>query len=99
MAMELKIEGDETILLLSGQVDMKSTPELKKMLGTVETTRNLVVLAEDLTYIDSSGVACLLMVYKKFVASPSTIILRRPNESLTSVLKILKFDSLFKIED
>ena len=99
MAMELKVEGDETILLLSGEVDVKSTPELKKMLGNVETSRNLVVSAEELTYIDSSGVACLLMAYKKFVASPSTIILRRPNDALTSVLKILKFDSLFTIEE
>lgn len=98
MAMELKVEGDETILVLSGEVDMKSTPDLKKMLGTVETTRNLVVIAEELNYIDSSGVACLLMAYKTFLPSSSTIILRRPNDALLSVLKILKFDSLFTVE-
>ena len=98
MPMTLKIEGNETVLHLSGEVDVKSTPELKKMVSDVELSHNLVVIADELTYIDSSGVACLLMAYKKFAAGAGTVILRRPSDALVSVLKILKFDSLFPIE-
>ncbi|MDB3891564.1 STAS domain-containing protein [Alphaproteobacteria bacterium] len=99
MAMEITIDGDNTVLVLSGEIDVKSTPDLKKILNEVDTTRNLVVVGSDLTYIDSSGVACLLMAYKKFAAAPTEVILQNPSDALTSVLKILKFDTLFKIEN
>lgn len=98
MAMDLNIEGDVTMLHLSGDIDVKSTPDLKKLLSEVDTSRNLVVVARDLTYIDSSGVACLLMAYKKFAASPANVILKSPSDGLMSVLKILKFDTLFTVE-
>ena len=98
MAMALNSEGDQTILLLSGEVDVKSTPELKKLLTDVDITRDLIVDGSALTYIDSSGVACLLMAYKKFAASEHAVILRSPSDALLSVLKVLKFDTLFTIE-
>lgn len=98
MAMTLNTEGAQTILFLSGEVDIKSTAELKKLIGDVDVARDLIVDGSALSYIDSSGVACLLMAYKKFAAGAGTVKLRTPSDALLSVLKVLKFDSLFPIE-
>lgn len=98
MAMTLTTEGNQTILLLSGEVDVKSTPELKKLLNDVDIAHDLIVDGAELSYIDSSGVACLLMAYKKFAAGAGTVKLRAPSDALLSVLRVLKFDSLFPIE-
>lgn len=98
MAFEIQTHDDETALYLRGDVNISMTSELRAALETIPSHIDMTVHASDLVYIDSSGVACLMLAYKHLKASGATIRLRSPSETLMNVLKTLRFDSLFVID-
>ena len=92
---KIVIEEDHQLLTLSGRISIENTQQLKSLFADLDSSRDLIVDAKELEYIDSSGVACLLIGYKKLTAGGHKLVLREPSEALTTVLKILKFDGLF----
>lgn len=94
----IDLEDDHHLLVLDGSLTVETSPTLKSLLTDLDGGRDLVVDASGLEYIDSSGVACLLIAYKKLTANGHSLILRAPSEALLAVLKVMKFQDLFKTE-
>lgn len=94
----IETEYDHHLLKLSGKINAQNSDELKSLFGGLDASRNLVIDAAGIDYIDSSGIACIIIAYKKLVASGKALKLRNPSSSLMTVLEVLKFDSLFQIE-
>ena len=91
--------GEEaTYLILSGDVTIHNTPELKVALTKLDAKKDLIVESADLAYIDSSGIACLILAYKTLKAGGGQLRLHKPSPALIHVLQTLKFDSLFQID-
>lgn len=95
---EIIEDSDATRLILKGDVTIQHTPELKSSLVKLNNSKDLIVESEELNYIDSSGVACLVLAYKSLTAGGSKLRLHQPSAPLIHVLQTLKFDSLFMIE-
>lgn len=93
--MEILPEGDVNLLVLSGSISIQNSQQLKTLFTELDASRDLVIDASDLEYIDSSGVACMIIAYKKLLSSGHKLRLRQPSQALLEVLKILKFDTLF----
>jgi len=93
---KLELEGENHVLKLEGRISIENTQQLKSLFADLDGSRDLIIDAETLEYIDSSGVACLVIGYKKLGMGGKSLFLRNPSEALTTVLKILKFESLFK---
>lgn len=91
-------EDDHHLLKLTGQINIQNSQQLKSLFADLDASRDLIIDASALEYIDSSGVACMIIAYKKLMTNGHVLKLRNPSEALMSVLKVLKFDSLFKIE-
>ena len=98
MAYQLDITEDAVILTLTGDVNIAANAELRAALDKAPKTTDLIVHSEALDYIDSSGVACLIMAYKSYSKQGQKVRLHNPSAALMNVLKTLKFDSLFIIE-
>jgi anti-sigma B factor antagonist len=94
----IEVEYDHHLLKLSGKINAQNSHQLKSLFGDLDASRNLVIDAAGVDYIDSSGIACIIIAYKKLVASDKALKLRNPSSSLMTVLEVLKFDSLFQIE-
>ena len=94
---KIELEDDNHVLKLEGRISIENTQQLKALFSDLDGSRNLIIDGRDLEYIDSSGVACLVIAYKKLSQHGNSLLLRKPSEALTTVLKILKFDSLFKV--
>ena len=100
MAFEINQTPEATILTLSEDINISSSSELRTALSAAPSELDLIIYSADLDYIDSgSGVACLIMAYKKLTAAGAKVRLIQPSAALMNVLKILKFDSLFSVED
>ena len=99
MAFEINQTPEATILTLSEDINISSSSELRTALSAAPSELDLIIYSADLDYIDSSGVACLIMAYKQLTAAGAKVRLIQPSAALTNVLKILKFDSLFSVED
>ena len=89
----------KTLLTLRGSITIENSAALKKQLATLDPEQNLIVHCDELEYIDSSGVACLILAFTARSKQGAKVILQSPYEALMRVLEILKFTSFFTIRD
>lgn len=92
---EIKVQNDKVVLVLSGSVSISDVAPLRKELQSLDSTKDLIVDASGLDYIDSSGVACLIFAYSARAKQGARVLLQNPSEALTRVLDTLKFTSFF----
>lgn len=96
---DISTHDGATVLTLTGSITIENSAALKKQLSELEASQDLIVECHDLEYIDSSGVACLILAYTARAKNGAKVILRAPSEALLRVLEILKFTGFFTIEN
>jgi len=95
---DISTSGNDVVLTLTGSITMENSLALKNQLTALDAAKDLIIACPDLEYIDSSGVACLILAYRARSKEGAKVILRSPSEALTRVLDILKFTNLFEME-
>ena len=95
MAFDIRISGEHARVILSGDVDLQTTSDLKTEITKISGVQQLEIDASSVTYIDSSGVACLIFAYSQRAKQGARVMLQNPSEALTRVLDTLKFSSFF----
>ena len=93
----LSIEGDKGVLTLSGDVDLQTTADLKSEIATLRGISVLQIDASGVDYIDSSGIAVLLMTRQHCGNLGIALELSVISEPVYRVLHIAKLDQLFTI--
>ena len=97
MAFDVRVSGEHARVILSGDVDLQTTSDLKTEITKISGVSQLEIDASSVTYIDSSGVAVLLMA-RQFCAQQN-IALSLPSISAAvhRVLEIAKLDKILPI--
>lgn len=97
MAFDVRVSGEHARVILSGDVDLQTTSDLKTEITKITGVTQLEIDASSVTYIDSSGVAVLLMA-RQFCAQQN-IALSLPSISAAvhRVLEIAKLDKILPI--
>lgn len=97
MAFDVRVSGEHARVILSGDVDLQTTSDLKTEITKISGVTALEIDASAVTYIDSSGVAVLLMA-RQFCAQQN-IALSLPSVSAAvhRVLEIAKLDKILPI--
>lgn len=90
-------DGDNATLVLSGDVDLQTTAELKSEISELVGIATLDVKAGQVSYIDSSGVAVLLMTRQHCMANGIELTLSAISTPVFRVLQIAKLDKLLPI--
>ncbi len=88
---EVRTEGARVVVALHGELDLATAPELDDVL-TQHAGAELVVDLEDLTFLDSSGLAVLLRATAR-----RTLALRRPNQLVLRVLETTGVADRFEV--
>jgi anti-sigma B factor antagonist len=93
-------ERDAVIVDVVGQIDMGTSPALRKALleGLAGTGRVAINLTE-VTYIDSSGIASLLEVLQEAKKSKKRVILFGLTPSVLYVLQLTRLTGVFEIKE
>lgn len=94
---QISVDGDKATLILSGEVDLQTTAELKNEISDLSGITHLEIIASSVSYIDSSGVAVLLMTRQHCLASNIELNLSVISEPVFRVLEIAKLDKLLPI--
>lgn len=94
---QIDIEGEKATLTLSGDVDLQTTADLKTEISELSGIKSLDITAASVGYIDSSGVAVLLMTRQHCMASNIELSLSVISEPVFRVLEIAKLDQLLPI--
>ena len=97
MAFDVRISGEHARVILSGDVDLQTTSDLKTEITKIAGVTQLEIDASAVTYIDSSGVAVLLMARQHCAQHNIAISLPAVSAAVHRVLEIAKLDKILPI--
>lgn len=93
-------KGAASVARLSGEIDMKTSPEVRQaLLACLGKSRPLVVHMGAVQYIDSSGVASLVEAFQQARKAGLGFSLAEVSQNAMRVLKLARLDRVFTIHD
>ena len=100
MAYQVRSQGDATIVELSGDVDLDSSPKVRSvLLESVREKRCVLVEMSEVSYIDSSGVASLVEAYQSARRDSTPFALVAVSDAAMRVLELARLDQVFAIHE
>jgi anti-sigma B factor antagonist len=99
MTVNLKEKAGKKIMTLSGEIDMSSSPVLRKELMSLVKKKvdPLLVDFEDVSYIDSSGIATFVEGLKGMSAFGGKLKLAAMSSGVKEIFSFSKLDRVFEI--
>ncbi|MEE8321444.1 MAG: STAS domain-containing protein [Gammaproteobacteria bacterium] len=98
MIIHSREEGGYAILDFEGDVDLSCSPQARKqILDRLESGKDLLADLSKVTYIDSSGIACLVEGYQTAKNKGLKFGLVGVSEAAMSVLHLARLDKVFPI--
>ncbi len=90
--------GKTAVIDVSGDIDMTSSPAFQDSLMDVlaEGPARVVVNLADVPFMDSSGVATLVKVYRKARSTGASMALAALGERVRGIFEVTKLDSFFE---
>lgn len=86
------------MLKLAGEVDLAAAPEVRSaILKQVGAGRSLLVQLSGVSYMDSSGVACLVEGMQAARKSGCDFALLEPSAAALEVLQLARLDQVFRL--
>jgi len=99
LSMDVRHTDSETVLTVVGEIDMTSSPQLRRALlevcdlGPARLTVNL----SGVTYIDSSGMATLVEARRRTREAGGELVLQGLRERIMAVFRLARLDEVFRI--
>ncbi len=91
-------EGGSTVVFLTGEVDLESSPRARDvLLRAVSDGSNVLVDLSDVAYIDSSGVASLVEAFQNARRRGTGFGLVSVSAAVRRVLELARLDRVFTI--
>jgi anti-sigma B factor antagonist len=89
-----------TIVDVTGDIDMATSPDLRKtLLESLKKTPRLVVNMREVKYVDSSGIASLVEVLKEARNKEKRLVLFGLNAAVRDVLQLTRLARIFEIRE
>lgn len=84
-----------------GEVDIDSADELKEKLIDLleEKNRSIIINAEDMEYIDSTGLGMLIGIVKRLKTESNDLIIVNPKPGILKLLSITGLDKVFSVRE
>lgn len=92
-------KGDLTLLYVSGEIDIITSPTVRKLCDKLikDGVKKIILNLEKVTYIDSSGLATLVEMLQRLRGSGGKIKLTNLSTKVRSLFEITKLEKLFEI--
>jgi anti-sigma B factor antagonist len=89
-----------TIVDVTGEIDMSSSPSFRKaLLDSLSKAPRLAVNLSNVQYIDSSGIASLVEVLKLARSAEKRLVLFGLNAPVQEVLRLTRLTKIFEIRN
>jgi anti-sigma B factor antagonist len=101
MNIKLKEKDGVAVCYVSGEVNLSTAAELKKVFKKIveKKTRKVLLELGGVGYIDSSGLATLIDLAKNLKAFQGIVFMANLSPKVSSIFSITKLDRVFKIFD
>jgi anti-sigma B factor antagonist len=87
------------VLALTGEIDLHVSPAITQSLNAMieKQPERIVIDLSRVTYIDSAGLAVLMLAMKKIEAYGGNFFLAGPRETIRSIFESSRLDQIFEI--
>jgi anti-sigma B factor antagonist len=93
-------KSQPSVICLEGSVDLEHAPDVRKrLLDAVALGRDVLVDLSGASYIDSSGIACLVEALQKARGKGADLSLVAVSLQAMRVLELARLDMVFPIHD
>ncbi len=98
MGTSTRSAGEITIVDLVGQIDLGSSPALRKtLLNSLKATNHMAINLGGVSYIDSSGIASLVEVLREAQDTKKRLVLFGVGGAVLQVLQLTRLTGVFEI--
>ena len=98
MGASMRSAGEITIVDLVGQIDLGSSPALRKtLLNSLRDTNHMAINLGGVSYIDSSGIASLVEVLREAQDTKKRLVLFGVGGAVLQVLQLTRLTGVFEI--
>jgi anti-sigma B factor antagonist len=98
MTFSTRSAGKITIVDLAGQIDLSSSPALRKtLLDSLKGTQQMAINLGGVSYIDSSGIASLVEVLRAAQDAKKRLVLFGLGGAVLQVLQLTRLTGIFEI--
>ncbi len=100
LTIEKAESGSKIRISVQGEVDLYTSPELRKVImkSVPSAAAGVEVELAGVGYMDSSGVATLVEGFKSARENSKSFVLVSPSQSVMKVLELARLDSVFEID-
>lgn len=93
--------ADRWEVKIMGEVDIHSSQEVKEKLNTIlnEKEKSMIINAEELDYIDSTGLGMLIGIVKRLKEKDLDLTLVRLQPSVLKLFQITGLDKVIELRD
>lgn len=85
-------------VILTGDLDLATVPLLAQTLRDINADRDLVIDAESLTFVDSTGLGVFAAEHKRLEAHGRQLTIRNPTPALRHLFRLTSLDTVLSIE-
>jgi anti-sigma B factor antagonist len=86
------------VVMLSGDLDLATAPELRNALQEALTERpNLVLDMSDLRFLDSTGIGVLVRIHKRASAVGGALVFAEVPNNVVKILEVTCLDRIFPV--
>jgi anti-sigma B factor antagonist len=100
MNMDTHETGGAVVVVLSGEIDLQHSPNVRRQLMELMfERRDVLVNLAKVAYIDSSGVASLVEAYQMARKNATRFVLVAVSQPVLRVLQLARLDKVFTLAD
>jgi anti-sigma B factor antagonist len=94
-------EGDATVVAVSGEVDLYSSPKMRDAVinSVSKKSPHVVVDLSGVSYMDSSGIATLVEALQATKRVKGRLVLAGLTERVREVFELARLESVFELKD
>ena len=95
MRIEVLAHGDWSVLAVSGELDLFTTPALRDRVTALPPSRSVALDLSDVSFVDSSGLSAMIAAHKHVTASGGRFaVVAPPGSPLTRLMALAGLDQV-----
>jgi anti-sigma B factor antagonist len=92
-------EGSERILLITGDVDLQTAPQLReRILAAAEEGASVVLDLRGVRFMDSPGLGTVIFCHQALAGAGSTLVARAPQSQVRDLFEMVQLDTIIEID-
>lgn len=98
MNIETKIDGDDVIAAIRGEIDGKSAPQVQtELLAALQNGNRLLIDMQEVSFLSSAGLRMLLLLYRQVATRKGKVVLVGVSEEIRDTMAMTGFINFFTL--